>query len=122
MLNRSIWRQEVHWKVSELCLLGGSMAVWLAGMACNIAVRLTNSGKMPVADYASDWLPGQTATHLSAFTQPARLSLLWDRFAVGTWIVSIGDILMALGLSATFALCVIIAFRKIKEAKEAIKS
>ena len=122
MQNKSIWRQEVHWKVSELCLLGGSMAVWLAGMACNIAVRLTNSGKMPVADYASDCCLAKPRRTSQLFTQPARLSLLWDRFAVGTWIVSIGDILMALGLSATFALCVIIAFRKIKEAKEARES
>ena len=51
MQNKSIWRQEVHWKVSELCLLGGSTAVWLIGMACNITVRLVNSGKMPVTTY-----------------------------------------------------------------------
>jgi hypothetical protein len=41
---------------------------------------------------------------------------------VGTWIVSIGDILMALGLFAVVASCAMIAVRKIKEAKEAVKS
>jgi len=51
MRNKSIWRQEVHWKVSELGLLGGSIAVWLIGMACNITVRLVNSGKMPVTTF-----------------------------------------------------------------------
>ena len=79
------------------------MAVWLVGMACNITVRLINSGKMPVTDYFSDLLPGQTATHLSAFEQPARLSLLWDRFEVGTKIVGMGDILMALDFLQSFA-------------------
>jgi len=122
MLNRSIWRQEVHWKVWELCLLGGSIAVWLTGMICNITVRLVNSGKMPVTAYPDDFAPGQAAVHFSAFEQSARLSFLWDRFSVGTWIVSIGDILMALGLFAVVASCAMIAVRKIKEAKEAVKS
>jgi len=122
MQSKSIWRQEVHWKVSELCLLGGSMAVWLTGMACNITVRLANSGKMPVTAYPSDFAPGQTVTHFSALVQSARLSFLWDRFTVGVDIVSFGDILMAIGLFAIVASCTIIVVRKIKEAKEAIKS
>ena len=120
--SKSIWRQEVHWKLWELCLLGGSIAVWLIGTACNITVRLVNSGKMPVTDYSSDFAPGQTVTHFSAFEQSARLSFLWDRFKVGTNIVSIGDILMALGLFAVVASCSMIAVGKIKEAQEAIKS
>ena len=122
MQNKSIWRQEVHWKVSELCLLGGSIAVWLIGMACNITVRLVNSGKMPVATFPWDFAPGQTATHFSAFEQSARLSFLWDRFPVGTNMISIGDILMAIGLFAVIATCTMIAIGKIKEAKEAVKS
>ena len=122
MQNNSIWRQEVHWKVWELCLLGGSLAVWLTGMICNITVRLANSGKMPVTDYPRDFASGQTVTHFSAFEQSARLSFLWDRFAVGNQILSIGDILMALGLSVTIISCTIITISKIKEAKEAVKS
>ena len=98
------------------------MAVWLVGAACNMTVRLANSGKMPVADLPSDWVPGQTATHFSALVQSARLSFLWDRFSVGTWILSIGDILMAIGLFAVIATCTMIAIGKIKEAKEAVKS
>ena len=122
MRNKSIWRQEVHWKVSELCWLGGSTTVWLIGMACNITVRLVNSGKMPVTAYPGDFAPGQTATHLSALEQSARLSFLWDRFTVGTNMISIGDILMAIGLFAVIAPCTMIAIGKIKEAKEAVKS
>jgi hypothetical protein len=122
MQNKSIWRQEVHWKVLELCLLAGSMAVWFIGTACNIIVRLANSGKMPVTAYPDDFAPGQTVTHFSALVHPARLSFLWDRFGVGTLIVSIGDILMAIGLFATIAICAMITVGKVKEAQEAIKS
>ena len=122
MRNKSIWRQEVHWKVSELCLLGGSLVVWLTGMACNITVRLVNSGKMPVMAYPDDFAPGQTVTHFSALKQSARLSFLWDRFTVGTNMISIGDILMAIGSFAFVATCTMIAIGKIKEAKEAVKS
>ncbi len=122
MQNKSIWRQEVHWKVSELCWLGGSTTVWLIGMACNITVRLVNSGKMPVTAYPGDFAPGQTATHLSALEQSARLSFLWDRFTVGTNTISIGDILMAIGSFAFVATCTMIAIGKIKEAKETVKS
>ena len=122
MQRQSIWRQEVHWKVSELCLFGGSMTVWLTGMACNITVRLANSGKMPVTAYPDDFTPGQAAVHFSALVHPARLSFLWDRFAVGVDIVSIGDILMAIGLFAIIASCTMIVVGKIKEEQEAIKS
>ena len=122
MQNKSIWRQEVHWKVSELCWLGGSTTVWLTGMACNITVRLVNSGKMPVTTFPWDFAPGQTAKHFSAFEQSARLSFLWDRFPVGTNMISIGDILMAIGLFAVIATGTMIAIGKIKEAKETIKS
>jgi len=118
---RSIWRQEVHWKISGLCLLGGSLVVWLTGMACNITVRLANSGKMPVTAYPDDFIPDQAAVHFSALVHPARLSFLWDRFALGVDIVSIGDILMAIGLFAIVVSCTMIAVRKIKEAKEAVK-
>jgi hypothetical protein len=121
MQRRSIWRQEVHWKISELYLLGGSLVVWLAGIACNITVRLANSGKMPVTAYPDDFAPGQAVTHFSALVQSARLSFLWDRFAVGVDRVSIGDILMAIGLFAIVVSCTMIAVRKIKEAKEAVK-
>jgi len=122
MQKQSIWRLEVHWKVSELCLLGGSLVVWLAGMICNITVRLANNGKMPVTALPSDFAPGQTATHFSALVQSARLSFLWDRFTVGTNIISIGDILMAIGLFAVIFFCTMITVRKIKEAKETLKS
>src|SRR5208283_1142796 len=122
MQRQSIWRQEVRWKVSELCLLGGSLVVWLAGMTCNITVRLANKGKMPVTAYPSDFAPGQTVTHFSALVQSARLFFLWDRFTVGVDTVSIGDILMAVGLFAIVASCTMIVVRKIKEAKEAVKS
>jgi hypothetical protein len=91
-------------------------------MACNITVRLVNSGKMPVTAYPGDFAPGQTATHLSALEQSARLSFLWDRFTVGTNILSIGDILMAIGSFAFVATCTMIAIGKIKEAKETVKS
>jgi hypothetical protein len=122
MQSKSIWRQEVHWKVWELCLLTGSLALWLTGMICNITVRLANSGKMPVTAYPDDFAPGQTVTHFSSLMQPARLSFLWDRFTVGTEIISIGDILMALGLFAFVVICSMITIGKIKEAKEAVKS
>jgi hypothetical protein len=36
--------------------------------------------------------------------------------------ISIGDILMAIGLFAVIATCTMIAIGKIKEAKEAVKS
>jgi hypothetical protein len=121
MQKQSIWRVEVHWKVSELCLLGCSLVVWLTGMACNIIVRLANEGKMPVTAFPSDFAPGQTATHFSALVQSARLSFLWDRFTAGTNIISIGDILMALGLFAIVAICTMIIVRMIKEAKEILK-
>jgi Family of unknown function (DUF5317) len=121
MKRQSIWRMEVHWKVSELCLLGGSLAVWLVGMTCNITVRLANRGKMPVTAFPGDFAPGQTATHFSALVQSARLSFLWDRFNVGTNIISIGDILMALGLFAVIFFCTMIIVRMIKEAKEILK-
>jgi hypothetical protein len=120
MQKQSIWRQEVHWKVSELCLLG--LGVWLTGIICNITVILANSGKMPVTAYPCDFAPCQAAVHFSALVQPARLSFLWDRFTMGTNIISIGDILMALGLSVTIISCTIITISKIKEAKEVVKS
>ena len=122
MQKQSIWRREVHWKVSELCLLGGSLVVWLAGMICNITVRLANNGKMPVTALPIDFAPGQTGTHFSALVQSARLSFLWDRFTVGTNIISIGDILMALGLFSVIFFCTMITVRKIKEAKKVLKS
>ena len=98
------------------------MAVWLTGMACNISVRLANSGKMPKTAYPDDFTHGQAAVHFSALVHPARLSFLWDRFTVGVDIVSIGDILMAIGLFAIVASCTKIVVGKITEAKEAVKS
>lgn len=116
--NKSFWYQQVHWKVSELCLIGGSLVVWLAGVACNITVRLANQGKMPVMAFPSDWTPGQTATHFSALVQPAKLPFLWDRLWVGTWIISIGDLLMLIGWILFVTIGAMILAKKYKEIKK----
>jgi hypothetical protein len=116
--NKSFWYEQVHWKVSELCFLGGSLVGWLAGVACNITVRLANSGKMPVLAFPSYLALGQTATHFSVFEQSAKLPFLWDRLWVGTWIISIGDLLMLIGWILFVTIGAVILIKKYGETKK----
>lgn len=76
-------------------LLAGAL-LWAAGIGLNVATVAVNHG-MPTLARAGIAYPADDARHHLA-TRADRWPLLWDRWLVGVWEYSIGDVVTVAGL------------------------
>jgi len=112
------WAEQIRFKKSEVLLMLSGFGVFLMGALSNFIVRVTNAGKMPVTMYAG-FIPADEAyRYISTFGNNVKLYALSDCIRIGSWYVSIGDLLLAIGWVLIVIVNAILLAKKYKETKK----
>jgi len=112
------WTQQIHFKRSEVLLMLSGFGIWLMGALSNCIVKVANAGKMPVTMYAGFIPADQAYRYISTFGNNVKLCALSDCIRIGSWYVSIGDLLLAIGWVLFVMVNAILLVRKYKETKK----
>src|SRR5208283_1225675 len=112
------WTEQIHFKKSEILLMLSGFSIWLMGALSNFIVRGFNAGKMPVTMDA-DLIPADLAyRYISTFGNSVKFYALSDCIRIGSWYISIGDLLLAIGWVLFVIVNAILLVKKYKEIKK----
>jgi len=112
------WTEQIHFKKSEVLLMLSGFGVFLMGALLNFIVRAANAGKMPVTMDAGFIPTDLTYKYISTFGNSIKLYTLSDCIRIGSWYISIGDLLLAIGWVLFVMVNAILLVRKYKEIKK----